>query len=242
MMVRFFMRAGLESRGHTTGDKRAAVGYVARGQTAMDTFLRQLSETGHVSVRPFGAEVGEDDWLPELDRRARLELPGEAPVLSLPAARWAAATFYRACQLLVCRDVPADEVTAALAEGCPQARSPAVHYSADLVLRYLPDLLAAARRLAAGDPLTDALIRLAQEWPLSSVGVPGLAPEGLAEIDTFIGHPGLRQLYADRILQHDDTARAGHPAVRAAVAASLGQHAETLGPRFAPSLSAPHDR
>ncbi|MBE7213481.1 MAG: hypothetical protein INR65_20895 [Gluconacetobacter diazotrophicus] len=214
----------------------------------MDTFLRQLTETGHVSVRPFGAEAAPEPdpgWIAEADRRQRLEFPGEAPALSLPAARWAAATFYRACQLLVCRDVPAAEVTAALAGACPQARSPEAHYSVDLVLRRLPDLLAAARRLAAGDPLVDALLHLAREWPLSSVGVPGLEPEKLSEVGSLVAHPGLRQLYADRILQHEDTGRAGPPAVRAAVLASLGQHVETLGPRFAslpdaaPSASLP---
>ena len=224
---------------------------------AMNTFLRDLTESGHVSVPAFGSGAAERQagdagtpFLLELDRRERLEFPGEAPALSLPAARWAAATFYRACQLLVCRDVPAAEIAGALAAACPQGRAPEVHYSVDLGLRYLPDLLGAGRRLAAGDPLVDALGRLAREWPLSSVGVPGLEPEELAEIDTLLGHRGLRQLYTDRVLQHGDTARAEHPAVRAAVLASLGQHAATLGPNFAPlpgadiaaSFPTSHDR
>ncbi len=223
----------------------------------MSTFLLHLIESGHVSVRAFGAEgapprgeAAETRLLLEMDRRERLEFPGEAPALSLPAAQWATATFYQACQLLVCRDVPAAETAEALAAACPPARSPEVHYSADLVLRYLPDLLGTARRLAAGDTLVDALVRIALEWPLSSVGVPGLKPEGLSEIDTFIGHRGLRQLYADRILQHDDTGRIQHPAARAAVMASVGQHAGIFGPNFAPLLGsadsaffpASHDR
>lgn len=222
----------------------------------MNTFLRSLIESGHVSVHAFSMDAAErptDDGtacLLELDRRERLEFPGEAPALSLPAAQWGAAILYRACQLLVCRDVPAAETTNALAAACPQERSPEVHYSVDLVLRYLPDLLGAARRLAAGDPLVEALRRIARAWPLSSVGIPDLKPADLAEIGTLLGHRGLRQLYVDRILQHGDTARAEHPTVRAAVLASLGQHVALLGPNFAPlpgsgiaaSLPTSHDR
>ena len=209
----------------------------------MNSFIRNLTESGHVGVLAFGLEVAqsrvdaeETHSIFEMDRRERLEFPGEAPALSLPAVQWAVVTFYKACQLLVCRDVPATETANALATTCPQGRSPEVHYSVDLVLRYLPDLLGTARRLAAGDTLVDALVRIALEWPLSSVGVPGLKPEGLSEIDTFMGHRGLRQIYADRILQHDDTGRIQHPGARAAVMASLGQHAGTLGPNFVPLL------
>ena len=208
----------------------------------MHEFLLHLAETGHVSVTPFGLEStappgNGDDALLEIDRRERLEFPDEAPDLSPPSARWAAATFYRACQLLVCRDVPAGEVTSALSAPCPQRRSPETHYSVDLVLRYLPDLLATARRLAAGDILVDALCRLALEWPLSSVGVTGIEAGNLAEIDTFIAHRGLRQLYADRILLHHDLDRLRAPQARAAILASLGHHAATLGPNLPPQLA-----
>ena len=222
----------------------------------MNEFLRLLTESGHVAVPAFGFDHASDrggavegDFMLEMDRRARLEFPGEAPTLSPPAARWAVGAFYTACQLLVCRDVPAETVAAALKTVCPAARSPEVHYSVDLVLRYLPDLLGFARRLATGDSLVEALVRIASEWPLSSVGVPGLKPADLAEIDTLVAHRGLRQLYADRVIQHDDASRLEHPAIKAAVLASLGQHASTLHPNFAALsdattsalLSASHD-
>ena len=210
----------------------------------MHEFLLHLTESGHVAVGPFGLEAtapaGNGDGtaaLREIDRRERLEFPGEAPALSLPAARWAAGTFHQACQLLVCRDVPAETVASALAVPCPQRRSPETHYSVDLVLRHLPDLLATARRLAAGDPLVNALCRLALAWPLSSVGAAGIEAGDLSEIDTFIAHRGLRQLYADRILRHNDPGRLRAPQARAAVLASLGHHAGTLGPNFAPLLA-----
>ncbi len=211
----------------------------------MNTFLRHLVESGHAAVLAFGPDAPEyrlDDaetqFVLELDRRERLEFPGEAPALSLPAVQWAATIFYKACQLLVCRDVSPEATASALASTCPQERSPEAHYSVDLVLRYLPDLLATARRLAAGDPLVDALVRIALEWPLSSVGIAGLKLENLSEVETILSHRGLRQLYADRIIQHGDTDRIQHPGARAAVQAGLGQHAATLGPDFAPLLRA----
>ncbi len=221
----------------------------------MNGFLRDLIESGHVAVPAFGSDVAlpqadavEADLILEIDRRERLEFPGEAPALSLSATRWAAATFYRACQLLVCRDVPAAKVTGAFTT-YPGERSPETHYSLDLVLRYLPDLIGTARRLAAGDTLVDALVGVALKWPLSSVGVPGLKPEDLSEIDTLVGHRGLRQRYADRIIAHDDASRLQHPAVRRSVLASLGRHAMILSPDSAalsgladsPSPPAPND-
>ena len=209
----------------------------------MNSFLLHLVESGHAAVPPFVLKGGQQEaafvdgrLALEIDRRERLEFPGAAPDLSLPALQWAATTLYQACQLLVCRDVSAEETTHALAAACPQGRSPETHYSVDLVLRYLPDLLANARRLAAGDALVEALTRIAWAWPLSSVGVPGLKPEDLSEVDTLISHRGLRQLYSDRIIQHGDAERLRHPGVRAAVGASLGDHAGALAPSFGPLL------
>ena len=239
-------RIGVESFGSRVsgGRRQGCSGGLRCPSPDMHEFLLHLTESGHVSVVPFDLEstvspAGDDDTaaLLEIDRRERLEFPGEAPALSLPAARWAAATFHRACQLLVCRDVPAEAVASALAVPCPPRRSPETHYSVDLVLRYLPDLLAAARRLAAGDPLVNALGQLALAWPLSSVGVAGIEAGDLSEIETFITHRGLRQLYADRILRHNDLDRLRAPPARAAVLASLGHHAGTLGPNLALPLA-----
>lgn len=205
----------------------------------MHSFLLQLAETGHVTVPPFETDRGQPvdgdavAALHEIEARERLDFPGDAPALSLPAARWAAGTFYRACQLLVCRDVSAAVTAAALAVPCPVARSAETDYSVDLTFRHLPALLRMAWRVASADPLVASLLQLAHAWPLSSVGADGLEPSALAALDPILAHPGLRQLYVDRVLRHLDIARLHDPRVRDAVDSTLGLHAETLSPAFA---------
>ena len=79
--------------------------------------------------------------------------------------------------------------------------TPAQHLSADLLLRYLPQLLKRARGLDPTDPLIAILGDLLRRWPLS--GVLSDVEEGpLVAID-FGGHPGLLLLYAERLAAHD---------------------------------------
>ena len=98
----------------------------------------------------------------------------------------------------------------------------------DLFFRHLPDLLAWAQRVAANDPLVAALRRLAEEWPLSSVGIANIAP---GSIDPFIAHAGLRRLYADRIIARRDSSRLADARTAEAVRSALGAHPE-LAPGF----------
>lgn len=205
---------------------------------SLRSFLTALEEGTRVRVASYetGAplEAGEAvrEALLELDRQARLELPRTPPPLSLESAIWGAITLYRGCQFLVYREVSADAVKEALAEGCPEPASPAAVYSVDLTFRSLPDLLSLARGLAADDPLVTELMRLAREWPLSSVGVRDLPA---VEVSAFIVDACLRQLYVDRIIERRDASRLTHSGVREAVRASLGLH-DTLAPDIATRL------
>src|SRR5262249_25031638 len=105
--------------------------------------------------------------------------------------------------------------------------SPETDYSADLVLQYLPDIIGMTRAVASGDPLLQQLLILAREWPLSSVGVSEVGQVG---VNAFIGHAGLRQLYADRIIARADLTRLGEPSVDTAVRQALGAFPDLCKP------------
>jgi hypothetical protein len=204
-------------------------------------WIVELTETGRVRVpRPGELSPSEREGLAKAiadwDAVARLDLAG-APALDAAAAAWAAVTLYRACQYLVYRDADAEEVRAGLAEPCPSPASAAVFYSVDLMFRYLRDLVALSRGIAEQDPLVEALLRLAREWPLSSVGVRGVG-EGKVEVSGFIEHPCLRRLYADRILAAADVSRLGDPRVKDAVREAIGGHPELAPPAIAAALAA----
>ena len=79
--------------------------------------------------------------------------------------------------------------------------TPAQHLSADLLLRYLPQILKRARGLDASDPLVGLLAQVLRRWPLS--GILSDVEEGpLVPLD-FAGHRGLQLLYAERLAAHD---------------------------------------
>ena len=195
--------------------------------TPLVDFVHSLREGGRVRV-PDGPGLpgGLVAAVRELDRLVRPTLAGDPPPLSEAAGGWALEILYRACQFLIHRDIEADTVRQALGRPCPEPPGDAVCYSADLALQYLPDLLSLARGVAPDDPLATGLTDLARLWPLSSVGVKGLGEAGGLDTEPFIGHPSLRQLYVDRIIERQDVSRLDDPAVRQAVREALGHFPE----------------
>ena len=196
-------------------------------------FVRSLAEIGRVSVPPDEAMPADlAQAVDELDVAARGEMAFDPPELNRESAAWALGLIYRACQALVFREIDAASVERALDAPCPQRPSASVCYSADLSLRYLPDLLSLARGIAPDDPLVAGLTALARAWPLSSVGTAGLED---VDVSAFVDHPSLRQLYVDRIIERGDVSRLKHPALRAAVGEALGAYPD-LAPRIAAAL------
>jgi hypothetical protein len=194
----------------------------------LSNFLKQLYENGRVQVSILPDESASDlqdveETLRSLNEVARAEFPGEAPDYEPSCAMWAALTFYRGCQFLVFREIGADVVQAALSTPCPLPASPSVCYSADLTLRYLPDLISLAKGISKEDPLVGGLHALATAWPLSSVGVATAVP---SNIDAIASHPGLLSVYADRILLRKDHTRLNDNRAVFAVRKALGARRE----------------
>ncbi len=214
-------------------------------------FLRQLTDHGRVrvavleaddpcDVRAFGAEaIGElHDTLTAIDAIYRAELPGQAPTLDLPSARWGTIVMFRACQFVISRDVSEPSIRRALAvdpdRGSPPTASRS--YSVDLAMRFLPDVFALAQSRAPGDPLLESIEALARAWPLSSVGV-SIDPTATLDLRAILDDASLRTLYLDRIIGRDDATR---------LSANVRQHLDPLvadnpnlaGPRIAQLLEA----
>jgi MoxR-vWA-beta-propeller ternary system domain bpX4 len=120
---------------------------------------------------------------------------GPPPPFDPDAAASAAGRVWCACWFLLHRADEPDTVEKALVMTPPMNASQ--HLSADLTLRFLPQVHRRARALAAADPMTACLGRLLREWPLSGVlsdvSEPPLTPP------EFDGHKGLLMLYAERL-------------------------------------------
>lgn len=202
-------------------------------------FLRALFDHGHLQVpQPSriesSGELQAARWiLRDVEPSWRLEFPGAAPAINEACALWSAVLLYRAAQAAVYRDVDEATMRAGLMVECPAAsEESSQHYSVDLVLRFLPELVALARRASSSDPLIDVLHLWGSRWPLSSVGMKEAKPESLHAI-TY--HAGLLQLYVDRIAAKKDFSRLDDPGVRRAARQTLGAYAE-LSPELAQAI------
>jgi hypothetical protein len=201
---------------------------------SIELFINAIQESGHVVVDAGDPKSGAslEAAIRGRDESWRNELAHEAPPLSMPSAAWAAMRMYRACQFLVYRQIEPPVIERDLAEPCPEPSSPGICYSVDLSLRVLPELLSLARGLSDDDPLVLALLKLAHEWPLSSVGIANI---GDIDIAAFIDDPCLRQLYVDRIIQRNDVSRLTDPRVSDVVREALGAYPE-LAPTIAKAV------
>ena len=198
-------------------------------------FLEALRDDGRVRVGTEAPDANARDAEEALlawDRTVRAEWPGPAPELDGDVALRAAVLMYRACQLLVYRETPAEAVQQAFAAPLAKTRTASNLYSVDLTLRFLPGLHAMARAASPGDSLTLALRKLGEDWPLSSVGMPECVP---ASVDAILSDPGLRQVYVDRILERGDASRLSDPRVKEAVREAVGEHAALAG-RLEPAI------
>lgn len=200
--------------------------------------LRMLLNEGRIQLH--GVELpGEEDRpeaevvLRDFEKQYRLECPGEAPELSLPAAMWAADMFYRAAVILAYREIDEAGIEEILAPAFPAEQNVSAHYSVDLIFRLLPELHTRAKAASQSDPLLKHIEKWAGEWPLSSVGLFGVVPGPIEEI---LKNPSLRTLYVDRIITKKDTSRLDPPEVQEAVKAAYGMHHQ-LAPELHQALT-----
>ena len=156
------------------------------------------------------------------------EMPYAAPGFSEEAAIWGAEYLYKAVQLIVLRDVEEEMFNNELKSFTGQL-TPAVIYSADLMLRYLPQLFELAKGLAPGDSLVQILKNTARQWPCSSVGI---EVDGTVDDKLILEYPSIRYTYIDRIIQANDKQRMKDPVVADYIKEVGGEQLSVLWPAF----------
>jgi hypothetical protein len=171
----------------------------------LSDFLRALFGEGRAALqaRAEPLDPRDKDALAVLQRAYdayQLEIAGPLIAFEPKIALAAAVLVHNACWFLVSRD----ETEAQLKEVLvfpDSPRSPSAHLSADLLLRFLPQVHRRAKAHNPVDALAVLLADVLRRWPLS--GVFADLPEGpLAPLD-FGGHPGLQILYAERLAEHE---------------------------------------
>jgi MoxR-vWA-beta-propeller ternary system domain bpX4 len=150
-----------------------------------------------------------------------LGYPGMAPAFDAAAALWGAQTVYSSAQLLLYRqDKEADLASVLLPYTGPM--TPSAILSADLCLRFLPDVLQMAKQMDSDDLLVTLLTTLLQQWHYSAIGyrfdITG------ADFDAIISDACLRQLYVDRVITRQDQQAAILPPLMPFVKAAMGNY------------------
>jgi len=152
-----------------------------------------------------------------------LEAPAGAPSPDLTVALQGARVIWVAGRALVIRELPESflqEMT-----GLPAPGDPAVIYSMDLFLRFLPSIYRLAARIAPEDPLVKQTEIILPAWPLSAVGS-GVCEEGALE--PILSNEYLRLMLLDRIIKKQDFLPLQHLQVRQAMRQRLGSHSESF--------------
>ena len=198
----------------------------------LDLFLIDLMQSGQVTVPH---EMVNFDYVDSKDTAIlleayhhsdTLEMPGIAPNFHASAAIWAAKYIFTTIQLLLLRNIDVAEIDLYLKDYDGEKSSEAI-YSADLTLRFLPDLLKFGSGLSPADPLIEKLKSTAEKWPFSSVGIEAVTSQ--ADDNIFL-HPSLRIAYIDRIIQKKDLTRLKYANEKNLLKEVLGLHQAKLWP------------
>lgn len=153
--------------------------------------------------------------------REALEHPPGVPAFDASAALWSAQTVYVAAQLILYRRHEEKDVPLLMPPFSGVIDATAM-LSADLCLRFLPDMIVQLKMMDTQDVLIPLLEDTLQRWHYSGVRHP-LNPAVL-DFAPVVADACLHQLYAQRIVEHRKLVLAELPAFKHTIAAQLGMY------------------
>lgn len=127
-----------------------------------------------------------------------LEYPGIAPDFNPDAAVWAAKTVYLAAQLLLYREHKISDLVMLLPDYNGKADASAI-LSADICLRFLPQIIAEMKRIDPDDLVIAILEKHILQFHYSAIGFE-IETEKI-HFDIVTTNDCLQQLYIDRIVE-----------------------------------------
>lgn len=169
--------------------------------SAFAIFLEELLFEGAIRLRPTAEPGNAADVLPVLERAFQIyrqEIAGPLIDFHPQVAISAAALIHLSAWRLLASSSAEDRI-----EMPGQPRTAAEHLSADMLLRFVPQLLRRARNLTPAEDLVKSLEDTLRRWPLSGV-LADVAAAPLVKLD-FAGHSGLLLLYAERLAANEKT-------------------------------------
>ncbi len=145
------------------------------------------------------------------------------------AALWAAQTIYTAAQLILYRK-DEKKVLTTLFPDFPEKITDSALLSADLCLRFLPEILRQIKLIDMEDELIVILEKHLTKWHYSGISYP--LHIDLLDFEPILAHPHLIQMYVDKVMALKRLDLANHPALTAYVRASMGMYSPELWGAF----------
>lgn len=164
----------------------------------------------------------------EFDREA-LDFPYVVPAFDKDAAGWAARTIFIAAQLILYRDDNPEDIESLLG-GYPLEVNASAMLSADLCLRFIPEMIQQLKRIDSEDALIPILEDLLHRWHYSGVPYP-LNVERL-DFTVVVADKCLHTLYTNRIVGYKKLALAKHATFVNSIRASMGIYGMQLWKEF----------
>ena len=162
-----------------------------------------------------------NDLLEDEYQNEKSGYPFTPPEYDREAALWAAKTLYTIAQLILYREHKETDLTLLLPAFSGQLTADAI-LSADLCLRFLPQIKQEARNIDPEDVLLLEINRILETWHYSGIGTDFDLQK--ADFTIAIADPCLAQMYADRIILRKDRNMAQLPQWSGHVRANMGLH------------------
>jgi hypothetical protein len=213
----------------------------------MELFLSRLFETGEIHLPRANVAGDHLEKVTRLLKAAetiwRRGVPGEPPKFAVTAAEVASRLLFSMCHAVVYRETEVDDlkrmvIDAKFPKGDVAVNDLSLHYSVDLLFRFMPQVIERAKRISQSDELIPLLLDVLKPWPLSSIGVSELSPAvPCPSLQVIQSDRSLWQMYIDRVMAFNDVGRLQNPQIRAAVVAAIGPFDE-LAPDISRRLKA----
>jgi MoxR-vWA-beta-propeller ternary system domain bpX4 len=157
------------------------------------------------------------------------DYPARPPEFDGDAALWAAKMVYVAAQLILFREHK-EEAINDLFPPDHAPTTPGSILSADLCLRFLPEMIKNLKAIDSEDLLIDLLEERIKKWHYSSVSYP-LRIEAL-DFNEAYENPCLQHLYCDRIIRYKNLPLALIPFFKNKVQAQMGLYGKEFWSEF----------
>lgn len=162
------------------------------------------------------------EFLEDEYARESLEYPFKAPEFDKEAALWAAKTVYLTTQFLLCRTNTITQLKANW-ENYDKKITPSAMLSADLCLRFLPQLFLKLKEIDSGDVLVEMLQQELSKFYYSAIG---FGINDLKIDPELLDNLCMKQMLLDRIYERTDISLAQQTLFREGLEENFGDYKE----------------